>query len=51
MGRGCGKMGGGVGEFWTGKMRSHCGMEGGGNVAPNQLYTTPIYLETFTRYR
>ena len=34
MGRGCGKMGGGVGEFWTGKMRSHCGMEGGGNVVP-----------------
>ena len=34
MGRGCGKMGGGVGGFWTGKMRSHCGMEGGGNVVP-----------------
>ena len=29
MGRGCGKMGGGVGGFWTGKMRSHYGMEGG----------------------
>ena len=34
MGRGCGKMGGGVGGFWTGKMRSHYGMEGGGNVVP-----------------
>ena len=33
MGRGCGKMGGGVGGFWTGKM-SHCVMEGGGNVVP-----------------
>ena len=34
MGRGCVKMGGGVGGFWTGKMRSHYGMEGGGNVVP-----------------
>ena len=24
----------GIGGFWTGKMRSHCGMEGGGNVVP-----------------
>ena len=22
----------GIGGFWTGKLRSHCGMEGGGNV-------------------
>ena len=30
MGWGCGRMGIGIGGFWTGKMRSHCGMEGGG---------------------
>ena len=36
MGWGCGRMGIGIGGVWTGKMRSHCGMEGGGggNVVP-----------------
>ena len=24
----------GIGEFWTGKLRRHCGMEGGWNVVP-----------------